>query len=253
MGPKRDAVFKWSRFRKCRDFFDEVRELRGLDDPPSGNFGHFLKNLWACRLTDFFDLSALGQDDRFNRFVLCTGSGCADFPSTREINLEAAAESSPSSFVFLKLDALGAAVGRGQVNGNCPFLERCAVGVKGVRIERDGGPGFGPLGAEEKPNALTRGHVSLIGHPACDLAPETIMIEILHAAPPAPGGVDAHKKHLAAASCLGDEQWDRAEFPTAVAMHGEDFGAALGLDDRSVPVEAGKPPPDFRVFLLVVS
>ena len=195
----------------------------------------------------------MDEDGGFQRFVLGSGGGGAELPGAGKIDLEAAAEGSPGGVVFLELDALGAAVGRGEIHGHGALLERRAVRVEGVGVEGDGRAGLGPLGVEEEADALAGGHVPLIGHPAGDLAPEAVVIEILDAAPPAPGGVDAHEEDLAAAGGLGDEQRDGAVFPAAVAVDGEDFRAALGLDDGGVPVEAGEASPDFRVLLLVVS
>ena len=134
-----------------------------------------------------------------------------------------------------------------------PSFSGAPLGSKAFALSVTVEPGSGRSGVKNKPHALAGGHVPLIGHPARDLAPEAVVIEILHAAPPAPRGVDAHEEDLAAAGGLGDEQRDGPEFAAAVAMDGEDLRAALRLDDRGVPIEAGKPPPDLRVFLLAVA
>ncbi len=181
------------------------------------------KHLRAGRLAGLFNLHALGEQGGFERFVFGAAGGGADFPCARQVHLEAPAEGTPGGGVFLEFDALGASVGRGQIDGDGAFFEWRAVGIEGIGIEGDGGAGFRAFRGEEQAHALAGGHVPLIGHPAGDLAPEPIVIEILDAAAPAPGGIDAHEEHLAAARGFGDEQRDRAEFAAAVAVDGEHF------------------------------
>jgi hypothetical protein len=106
---------------------------------------------------------------------------------------------------------------------------------------------------EKHAHAFAGSHVALVGHPASDLAPEAVVVEVFHAAAPTPCRVDAHEEHLAVTGGFCDQQRRRSELAAAIAVDGEDLGTGFGFDDRGVPMEAGKLSPDFGVFLFVFS
>ena len=81
------------------------------------------------------------------------------------------------------------------------------------------------------------------------------MIEVLHTAAPAPGGIDAHEQDFSVASAAGHNEGDAVSVlgMSAVGMDCENLGSALGTDDRCMPVKARQAPPDGGVFLLGVA
>ncbi len=70
--------------------------------------------------------------------------------------------------------------------------------------------------------------LALIGHPANDLTPETVMIFVFHAFSPAPCAVGTHEEDFADAVGASHEEREAAEFVRDVFVDAEDFGAGFG-------------------------
>ncbi len=119
-----------------------------------------------------------------------------------------------------------------------------------VGIEGDGLMKLRLIGRIIHAHGFALGHVALVGHPADDLAPETIVIFVFNTFAPTPGAVGAHEENFAYAIGARDEEREATEFVGDVFMDAEDFGAGFGANDRGIPLEAGKIFPDFGVFVL---
>ncbi len=74
-------------------------------------------------------------------------------------------------------------------------------------MQRQGLAHLGLIRRVVQPHGFPFDHVSLIRHPADDLAPEPVVVLVFDSLAPTPGTVGSHEKHLARAESAGDQQW----------------------------------------------
>src|SRR5262245_43930025 len=202
VGPKLQAANIRGRLGKGREGIDYFVQSGWLNCLPAGDAGYLSQHFGTGGAANPFDLGPL-HEHRGVESGRCLLARYLQLMAAGFFRCECGRELAP--FFARGCEANGLCLARrcGDASQHVAARQRLTASFHDIALEDDRLAGLRLLRRIVEPHRLALRHVPLVGHPADDLAPETIMIFVFNPFPPPPGSVGSHKQHFSRPECAG--------------------------------------------------